>query len=321
LSVAVTVGYRHPDDGDLLQFENDLTPTASLGLQLAASLEQFSDHPLALAIVAHARAKNVPLLDPDSFSSTAGGGVTGEIGGRSVAAGSPAFLQSLGVDLGNGMEDVKRLQDAGYSLVAVAQTSPAKLRAILALRDQLRDDAAATLAVLRGRGTKVGVVSGDTEPAVRGALAGVPLDLCLANVKPEEKAATVGSLRHSRGTGQKGSDTSVAFVGDGINDAPALAAADLGITLSSGTDLAKAAGDVILLSPHLMAVADTLALSRRTLRIIKQNLFWAFGYNFIAVPLAMWGRLSPGLAAGFMIGSSLLVVGNALRLYRVRLDG
>jgi Cu+-exporting ATPase len=154
------------------------------------------------------------------------------------------------------------------------------------------------------------VLSGDSEGAVEATLQGLAVDFVRAQVRPEEKAAAIAALREQRPGG------TIAFVGDGINDAPALAAADLGIAMAGGTDIARSSGDVLLTGNRLAAIPETLELARRTIRIIRQNLFWAFAYNVAAIPLAMAGVLSPGIAAGAMILSSLTVVGNALRLRR-----
>ena len=311
-------------------------------LQLAASLEQFSTHPLARALTAAAQAQSLPLLDPDDFSSIPGGGLTGTINAYQYAIGSIPFLTSLGLDPTPAQREIARLHAAGLTLIALAQLPPAppspspyplapspSLLALFALRDTLRPDAAQTLAALRAAGHQVGVLSGDTQEAVLGTLVGISLDFVFAEVKPADKVATLKQIATMPGAISEitvnapnmteRAKRSVFYVGDGINDAPALAAADLGIALASGTELAKAAGDVVLLSPHLLAVPQTLALARLTMRVIRQNLFWAFAYNVAAIPLAMAGYFPPGIAAGAMILSSLTVVFNALRLYRVKL--
>jgi Cu+-exporting ATPase len=191
---------------------------------------------------------------------------------------------------------------------------------IFAWQDTLRPAAVAAVKALRGKGVEVGVLSGDTESAVRAAVQEMAVDFVKAGIKPQEKAAAVESLKGARvGDGASQLPGRVAFVGDGINDGPALAAADLGIAMASGADIAKAAGDVLLVSNHLSAIPAVFELSRRTLRVIKQNLFWAFAYNVAAIPLAMAGILPPAFAAAAMMFSSLTVVINALRLYRVKL--
>ena len=198
------------------------------------------------------------------------------------------------------------------------------------LRDTLRPDVFETLTQLKAHGLKIGVISGDHETAVRTTLKSLPIDFMQAGVQPEGKAKAVLALKTQmqnlpqergayEGKIKKTTERGVAFIGDGINDAPALAAADLGIAMATGTDLAKTAGDVLLTSNHLTTIPCALELSRRTLQIIKQNLFWAFAYNVAAIPLAMLNILTPGMAAGAMMFSSLTVVLNALRIHRLKL--
>jgi Cu+-exporting ATPase len=332
--------------GRLALHEIVVNPTSSpitqhSALALAASIEQFASHPLAAAIVAHAHAQNLTLADPDSFHSTPGGGVTATLNGTSYALGSPPFLQSQDTNLAPMQTEITRLQSLGMTLVALAQlpTKPIEnqkskienppplplhpspftptILALFALRDTLRPEAPAALAALKSLGLHLGVLSGDTEPAVRASLKDLPFDTIRASVKPEEKAAAVTAAKSTIDNRQSKIPSTVAFVGDGINDAPALAAADLGIVMASGTDLAKAAGDVILISGSLASIPQTITLARKTLRIIRQNLFWAFAYNVAAIPLAVLGILPPSAAAAAMVFSSLTVVLNALRLYRV----
>ncbi len=295
-------------------------------LQLAASIEQFSDHPLAKGIVTHAREQSLTLRTPVQFNSIPGGGVRASLeDGHEFAAGSAAFAQSIGATA-DGLD----LQNDNSSQVLLIDLGGKKVIAKIALRDTLRPDAVETLTRLKAHGLRVGVISGDTEIAVRSVMKGLPVDFVQAAVKPEGKAAAVEALKTQmrnltdvrgayEGKIRKTTERGVAFVGDGVNDAPALAAADLGIAMATGTDLAKTAGDVLLTSTHLTTIPSTLELSRRTLQIIRQNLFWAFAYNVAAIPLAMLNILSPGVAAGAMMFSSLTVVLNALRLHRLKI--
>ncbi len=282
-------------------------------LRLAASLEQFSEHPLAKAIVDHARENALPLLEPTRFNSIPGGGIRATFpDGRELAAGSVAFISSLHVPLDQPAID--RLTSAGMTIVALADLRSLRPLGLLGLRDSLRDNAAATIALLRSRNIRVAVVSGDTAAAVRGTLQNITVDSVLSNVQPAAKVQAIHHAKSPADPASRAPISHVAFVGDGINDGPALAAADLGIALASGTQIAQSAGDVILLNNDLAAVPALLELSRRTLRVIKQNLFWAFAYNIAAIPLAMAGLLTPAFAAAAMILSSLTVVTNALRL-------
>jgi len=287
-------------------------------LAWAGAVEQFSDHPIGQAIMRHVLQQEITCAMPEEFASIPGGGLRGRVGGggsgptsappvgTEIVVGSVVFLELENIPLDPAVAEP--LQRQGMTVVAVA--AGGRLRGLIGLRDALRHDAAATIATLRARGITVGVISGDAETAVRGALGDIPVDLLYAAVRPEDKARLVTELVST-------SDHHVAFVGDGTNDAPALAAADLGIALATGTDLARAAGDVLLVAPRLSAVPQTLELADATIRIIHQNLFWAFGYNVLAIPLAMFNILPPGVAAGAMVLSSISVVANALRLNRV----
>jgi Cu+-exporting ATPase len=285
-------------------------------LRRTASMEQFSDHPLAKAINAEADRRKIQLLDPASFNSIPGGGIKAtfdDVPTHEFLACSPAYLRQA--DITPRAADaaaIDALVSEGHSVVVLADATDRRVLGMLGLRDALRPDAVELLETLHRQHYRVGVLSGDSEAAVHATLAGKPVDFVRAQVKPEEKAAVLAELRND----EHAPGTVVAFVGDGVNDAPALAAADLGIAMATGTDLAKSAGDVLLTSNRLTAIPQTLTLARRTLRIIRQNLFWAFAYNVAAIPLAMFGVLSPGMAAGAMILSSLTVVLNALRLRR-----
>ena len=284
-------------------------------IRLAASLEQYSEHPLAKAVVEYAQMNGVVVSEPQSFRSVPGGGIKARLssgGQRDLAVGSIQFMETLHVAVD--AAQAATLADRGMMVIVLGDIGAGKALGLIGLRDTLRKGVAGTLTELRRRGIRVGVVSGDTETAVRGTLEGLEIDLVIAGVRPEEKAAVVEDAKKSAaGNGQ--ALAGVAFVGDGINDGPALAAADLGIAMAGGTQIAKSAGDVILTNNELRNVPAVLELSHKTLRIIKQNLFWAFAYNVAAIPLAMAGWLSPGFAAGAMVLSSLTVVGNALRLY------
>jgi heavy metal translocating P-type ATPase len=288
---------------------------------LAGALEQYSEHPIALAIMRHAELHGLKVEEPTGFSSVPGGGLRGQIKsagvrqflaiagqgtpGHEVVVGSTSFLRAQGI----AVADDADLPLTAQGITAIGVARDGQLLGMIGLKDTLRADAVATIAELRRRGIKVGVVSGDSEAAVRGTLANIPIDFVHADIRPEEKAAIIKQLAAD-------GSHHIAFVGDGTNDGPALAAADLGIALATGTDLARSAGDVILVSPQLAAVPQTLALADATMRIIRQNLVWAFGYNVLAIPLAMLNILPPGIAAGAMMLSSISVVLNALRLNR-----
>jgi Cu+-exporting ATPase len=299
-----------------------LTPAGQRALAIAASLEQYSEHPIAKAIGESGRRFELPVSKPERFSSMPGGGLSGWIGGREYVLGSVAFIEHMGVRMEAVAADIERLRNDGKTLVALAERTGGELRlmGLFALQDTLRAEAREAVKVLRDKGIQVGVFSGDTELAVRAAVHNMPVDFLKSGIKPAEKASAVERLKLALvGDGTQRFPAGVAFVGDGVNDGPALAAADLGIAMASGADIAKGAGDVLLMSNHLSAVPAVFELSRRTLRVIKQNLFWAFAYNVAAIPLAMAGILPPAFAAAAMMFSSLSVVINALRLYRVPL--
>ncbi len=248
----------------------------------------------------------VTFLEPERFSSVPGGGVRGTFpGNNDYAAGSTSFLETLGIE---SHASIDGFTNAGQTVVAVADLNGKSLIGVIGLRDALRPESLIALRQLKSQNKHIVVLSGDSQAAVEGALKSAPVDTIRAGMSPDGKAHAIEELRQI--------SPGVAFIGDGVNDGPALAAADLGIAMAGGTDLAKAAGDVLLVGNRIAAVPEVLEISRRTMRIIRQNLFWAFAYNVAAIPLAMFGILPPGVAAGAMVLSSLTVVGNALRLRR-----
>ncbi len=275
---------------------------ANAVLSLAGTLEQYSQHPIGQAIMRHVIEHKIAFDSPDDFSSVPGGGLKGKLSSTGILpvsagdrqdacateilVGSMAYVEAQHIPVAR--HTAVQMEQQGMTVVAVA--AGGRLMGLIGLRDQLRDDAAATIAQLHTQGIQVGVVSGDSEAAVRGALGNIKVDLLYAGVRPEEKANIIKELS------AVGSHH-VAFVGDGTNDAPALAAADLGIAMAGSTDLARAAGDVLLVSPRLSAVPQALALAEATLHIIRQNLVWAFVYNIFAIPAAMLNILPPGMAS------------------------
>lgn len=281
-----------------------VTHDARQVIQLAASAEQYSQHPFAQAIVAKARESQIPLSDPSSFESRPGLGVSAELDGRTVRVGSAMYLRACGVDLAAVEGRMQRLLGDGQSVVLLAVDDVCA--GLIGVTDTIRPDASRAVDALADLGISMAMITGDhTRTAV--AVAGsVGITEVHAEMTPEAKLAEV---RRRKDAGQ-----TVAFVGDGINDAPALAAADVGITFSSGTDVAAGAADITICHDDLTRIADAIVLARKSLRIIKQNLFWAFFYNIIAVPLAATGQVPPYLAAGAMMISSLSVVLNSLRL-------
>jgi P-type E1-E2 ATPase len=273
-------------------------------LGLAASLEQLSEHPLAGAIVSAARERSLRLDDPRDFESLAGKGVRGSIAGGLVVVGSPRLLREAGVSLAPLVARIEELEAGAQTVVAVARDD--QLVGIIAVADTLKPDAKAAVERLQARGLRTVMITGDNRKAAEAIASRIGIDQVLAEVLPQEKAEQVRRLQQQ---GRR-----VAFVGDGINDAPALAQADLGIAIGTGTDIAIEAGNIVLVKGHPLKIVEALALSRLTFRTIKQNLFWAFFYNVAAIPLAALGLLNPVIAAAAMAISSVSVVGNSLRI-------
>jgi Cu+-exporting ATPase len=264
-------------------------------LTLAASAELPSEHPLGVAVVAAAKQRELQLRSPESFQYEPGTGVTAFLAGDAVQVGSAALMKSYAVKL-PGDEWLRKQRDAGDTLLYVAVNGT--LIGALTLADHVRANSAAAIAALQRQGVDVIMLTGDTAAAAREIARHAGVDHVLAGVRPQEGG------KH------------VAMVGDGINDAPALAQADVSIAMGSGTDVAMETADITLMHSDLQGVVEAIALSRATLRKIRQNLFWAFIYNVIGIPLAAAGLLSPMLAAAAMAFSSVSVVSNSLLLRR-----
>lgn len=287
-------------------------------LTLAASLERGSEHPLAAAIVKGAEEREIPLTDAKDFRSETGKGVTGRVDGRVVTIGKASLLQESGIDLGPLLEAGARRQAEGEGVVFVIVDGRAA--GFLAVADPVKPSAAAAIASLRASGLAVVMLTGDnrkTAEAVARKVGGV--DEIIADVLPSEKQAVIERLRKQ---GRK-----VAMAGDGINDAPALAAADVGIAMGTGTDVAMESAAVTLIKGDLNGIVRAKRLSRAVMRNIRENLFFAFIFNALAVPIAAgvlyppFGiLLSPIIAGAAMAASSVAVIGNALRLGRVSLS-
>ncbi len=277
-------------------------------LRVAGALEDASEHPAGRAVAAAARAAG-PLPAVSGFRALEGLGVEGVVEGRAVAAGRPAMLAARGMAPAAELADAAAdAEQHGETVVVVAWDGSA--RAVLGLADGVRPESAAAVAELRRLGLRTLLVTGDN-PAAAAAVAGeLGIDEMVAGALPAEKAAEVGRL-------QAGGRV-VAMVGDGVNDAPALAQADLGIAIGTGADVAAEASDLTLVSGDPRAAADAIRLSRATLRVIHQNLGWAFAYNLAALPLAAAGVLNPLVAGAAMALSSVSVVANSLRLRRFR---
>ena len=286
-------------------------------LALAAAVEAHSEHPIAEAIVVAARARGLTVPAAEEFEAVPGFGVTARVAGRRVEAGAARFMIRLGYDVGAFAAIAERLAHEGKTPLYVAIDG--RLAAALAVSDPIKGSTPDAIAALHALGLRVAMVTGDDRRTAEAIARQVGIDEVVAEILPAGKVDVIKRLREG--------GRLVAFVGDGINDAPALAEADVGIAIGTGTDVAIESADVVLMSGDLRGVATAIALSQATIRNIRQNLFWAFAYNAALIPVAagalypIWGiLLSPVLAAGAMALSSVFVLTNALRLRRFALS-
>jgi Cu+-exporting ATPase len=290
-------------------------------LAATAAVEQNSEHPLGRAIVEAAQERGIRLHAVEDFDSTTGGGVTGVVGGKQVAIGKSAFLADQNVSsLDTLRAEAERLQREGHTVMFAAIDG--KFAGLLAVSDPIKESTPAAVRELHALGLKIIMLTGDNERTARAVAEKLGIDEVEAGVSPQDK--------HERVRALKAEGRKVAMAGDGINDAPALAEADAGIAMGTGTDVAIESAGVTLVKGDLRGIVKAVRLSRRTMGNIRQNLFFAFIYNALGVPVAagvlvplfgMGALLSPMIAAAAMSFSSVSVVGNALRLRVARLAG
>ena len=286
-------------------------------LRLAASVETLSEHPLAAAVVAEAKARGLSLAAPEAVSAAVGKGVGGWIDGKSVLVGTARYLDGEGVETGALAPQAEALSAKARTVVHVAVDG--EVAGVLGIADRIADGSRETVAALQRAGLTVALISGDAQATAQAVAGTLGIDTVVAGVLPDGKVAALQDLRAAHGP--------VAFVGDGINDAPALAAADVGIAMGRGTDIAMESADAVIVGHSIAPIAGAVGLAKATFRNIAQNLGWAFGYNILLIPVAagvlypLWGvTLNPMLAAGAMALSSVCVVLNALRLRRFGRD-
>lgn len=284
-------------------------------LTLAASVEKVSEHPLGLAVVKKAKEEDLNLIDPEYFESLTGYGVEAKINGRTILIGNDRLMEDKGIVLNHLIEKAKDLSNQGKTPIFLAVDQ--RLCGVIAIADTLKENSKTAIEMLKDIGLEVVMITGDNERTAKAIASQIGIKRVLAEVLPEKKVEEVKRLQLE---GKK-----IGMVGDGINDAPALSQADVGIAIGTGTDIAMESADIILMSGDLKGIVTAIALSKATIRNIKQNLFWAFAYNSILIPVAagilypFFGiLLNPIFAAGAMAFSSVTVVLNALRLKRFK---
>jgi len=287
---------------------NGTLPEAEV-LRLAASAEKGSEHPLGEAIVEAAEGQNLSLEKAQDFEAVAGQGIVASLDGKTILLGNRALMKNHGVDLGSVEDEVGRLQVEGKSTVVLALDG--RVEGVIAVADTVKEGSKAAVDRLHDMGLAVVMISGDNSRTAQAIADEVGIDRVLAEVLPEDKAQEVKKLQDEGHV--------VAMVGDGINDAPALAQADIGMAIGTGTDVAMEVGDIVLMRGDLRSVPQAIQLSRKTMGTIKGNLFWAFAYNTAGIPVAALGILLPWMAAAAMAFSSIFVVSNSLRLRGVKL--
>ena len=315
-----TITMGRPDVVDIILFDPGFASRDQL-LKLAASVEKGSEHPIGKAIVNEARKRSIDLWEPENFKARGGFGVEARIQGNSVKLGKPEWFRDIGIDIEKAEDKIDLLQSQGKTVMLLVQEK--ELSGLIAVSDTLKPESKAAIQQLQNQDLKVVMLTGDNLKTAQAIALKVNIDEIFAEVRPEEKSSKIKELQ------KKGKKTGM--VGDGINDAPALAQADVGLAIGTGTDVAIEAGDIILSSGSLTGVSRAIRLSSATMKTVKQNLFWAFCYNIVLIPVAagilqpfdvfpvFLRQLHPILAALAMSLSSISVVTNSLRLYNKKI--
>ncbi|MFT0801335.1 heavy metal translocating P-type ATPase [Bacillus swezeyi] len=279
-------------------------------LKLAGAAERNSEHPLAEAIVEGIKQKGIELSDPVRFEAIPGYGIEAAVSDRQIFIGTRRLMDRHGIDIQQGVSEMEKLEKQGKTAMLMAVDG--RYAGLIAVADTIKDTSKAAVGRLKSMGLEVIMMTGDNRKTAEAIAAEAGIDHVIAEVLPEGKAEEVKKIQAE---GKK-----VAMVGDGINDAPALAAADTGMAIGTGADVAMEAADITLIRGDLNSIADAIGMSRLTIKNIKQNLFWAFAYNSIGIPFAALGLLAPWIAGAAMAFSSVSVVLNALRLQKVKLE-
>jgi Cu+-exporting ATPase len=311
-----TLTQGKPEVTDVLTISSSQFSTSKI-FQIAASLEKGSEHSLAEAIVAKAQKDNIDIEKVSHFSAISGMGIEGNVIGKRFVFGNRKLMAKEKIHIEKYEEQITSLEKEGKTVMLLADT---KLIGLVGVADTLKPSAIETVKELLKRNIAVWMITGDNERTAHHIAQKAHIEHVVADVLPEQKSAKVEEIKSQDHKG------AVAFVGDGINDAPALARADVGIAMGTGTDVAIESASITLLNKDLGSVVSALDLSKKTMSVIKQNLFWAFGYNVILIPVAMGilypflgVLLNPALAAFAMAASSISVVGNSLRLRSVKI--
>lgn len=295
-----TITKGKPEVTDILTFDIEKEEV----LRISASAEKSSEHPLAEAIVNDAKAKEITLSDVSDFNAIPGHGIYSTFEGSEIYLGNRRLMKKENVDISEADSEIERLENEGKTAMILAIDK--KLKGIIAVADTIKESSKEAIDELKDMGIEVYMITGDNKRTAQAIAREVDIDHVIAEVLPEDKAANVEKIQAQ---GKK-----VAMVGDGINDAPALAQANIGFAIGTGTDVAIEAADITLMRGDLKEIVTAIKLSKKTMKTIKQNLFWAFGYNTLGIPVAALGLLNPMIAGAAMAFSSVSVLTNSLRL-------